>query len=56
MVIANDVDYQRSYMLVHQTKRLQSPCLVVTNHEAQLFPSIYYTPKVHSYNSILFLR
>jgi 16S rRNA C967 or C1407 C5-methylase (RsmB/RsmF family) len=45
MVIANDADYKRSYMLVHQTKRLQSPCLVVTNHEAQNFPTIFFTTK-----------
>ncbi|KAJ3090319.1 tRNA (cytosine(34)-C(5))-methyltransferase [Quaeritorhiza haematococci] len=45
LVIANDADYRRSHMLVHQVKRLQSPCLVITNHDAQRFPYIYYTPK-----------
>ncbi|KAI8853544.1 hypothetical protein BC829DRAFT_439945 [Chytridium lagenaria] len=45
LVVANDVDYKRSHMLVHQTSRLESPSLVVTNHEAQFFPSIYFTPK-----------
>jgi tRNA (cytosine34-C5)-methyltransferase len=39
-VIANDADNKRSYMLVHQVKRLQSPCLMVTNHDASLFPTI----------------
>ena len=28
-------------MLVKQAKRLQSPCLLVTNHEAQHFPNVY---------------
>jgi 16S rRNA C967 or C1407 C5-methylase (RsmB/RsmF family) len=41
IVIANDSDAKRSYMLVHQTKRLRSPCLLVTNHDAQHFPNIH---------------
>jgi 16S rRNA C967 or C1407 C5-methylase (RsmB/RsmF family) len=44
-VIANDADYKRCYMLVRQAKRLDSPCLIVTNHEAQFFPNIYLSPK-----------
>jgi multisite-specific tRNA:(cytosine-C5)-methyltransferase len=40
MLIANDVDYRRAQMLVHQVKRLNSPNLIVTNHDAQQFPSI----------------
>jgi len=40
MVIANDVEEKRCYMLTHQTKRLSSPCCVITNHSAQSFPSI----------------
>ncbi|KAJ3220858.1 tRNA (cytosine(34)-C(5))-methyltransferase [Clydaea vesicula] len=43
LLIANDADYDRSYMLVRQTRRLQSPCLMVTNHEAQHFPHILYS-------------
>ena len=45
MVVANDSDGKRAKMLVHQTKRLLSPCLVVTHHDAQFFPYIYITPK-----------
>ncbi|CAG8476667.1 3456_t:CDS:2 [Acaulospora colombiana] len=41
IVIANDADPRRSYTLVHQTKRLRSPCLMVTNHDATQFPGIY---------------
>lgn len=40
LLIANDVDYRRAHMLVHQMKRLGSPNLIVTNHDATLYPSI----------------
>lgn len=40
IVIANDSDYKRSHMLVHQVKRLNSPNFMVVNHDAQLFPRI----------------
>ena len=40
LVVANDVDYKRAHMLVHQVKRLNSPNLIVTNHDATAFPSI----------------
>jgi hypothetical protein len=40
LVIANDSDQKRAYMLVHQAKRLQTPILMVTNHDAQDFPRI----------------
>lgn len=39
-VVANDADAQRCNLLTHQTKRMCSPCLMVTNHEAQAFPRI----------------
>lgn len=40
LLVANDVNYQRAQMLVHQVKRLNSPNLVVMNHDATMFPSI----------------
>ena len=40
LLIANDVDYKRAHMLIHQMKRLNSPNLIVTNHDATLYPSI----------------
>lgn len=40
ILIANDSDYKRGHMLVHQLKRLSSPNLLVTNHDATMFPSI----------------
>lgn len=40
LVVANDADYKRAQMLIHQLKRLSSPNLIVTNHDATMFPSI----------------
>ncbi|KAF1808681.1 NOL1/NOP2/sun family protein [Eremomyces bilateralis CBS 781.70] len=40
LLIANDVDYKRAHMLIHQAKRLNSANLIVTNHDATMFPSI----------------
>ncbi|RYC64598.1 hypothetical protein CHU98_g1629 [Xylaria longipes] len=40
LLIANDVEYKRCHMLVHQLKRLSSPNLIVTNHDATLFPPL----------------
>ncbi|XP_055842967.1 tRNA (cytosine(34)-C(5))-methyltransferase [Episyrphus balteatus] len=42
-VVANDVDNNRCYMLVHQAKRLNSPCFVVTNHDSSHFPNLLKT-------------
>ncbi|BAT73408.1 uncharacterized protein HKW66_Vig0011380 [Vigna angularis] len=38
MVTANDLDVQRCNLLIHQTKRMCTANLIVTNHEAQNFP------------------
>ncbi|KAL6661248.1 hypothetical protein ACP70R_000632 [Stipagrostis hirtigluma subsp. patula] len=38
LVIANDVDVQRCDLLIHNTKRMCTANLIVTNHEAQNFP------------------
>lgn len=40
-VVANDIDNNRCYMLVHQAKRLNSPCFVVTNHDSSAMPQMY---------------
>ncbi|XP_013138229.1 PREDICTED: tRNA (cytosine(34)-C(5))-methyltransferase [Papilio polytes] len=39
-VMANDVDNSRCYMLVHQAKRLNSPCILITNHDSALMPAL----------------
>ncbi|CAN6679716.1 unnamed protein product [Malus baccata var. baccata] len=38
LVVANDLDVQRCNLLIHQTKRMCTANLIVTNHEAQHFP------------------
>lgn len=38
VVVANDSDLKRCWMLAHQLKRFGSPELIITNHEAQFFP------------------
>lgn len=40
LLVANDMDYKRSHLLIHQLKRLASPNIIVTNHDATLFPSL----------------
>jgi len=41
MVVANDADHKRCYLLVHQAKRLNSPCVVITNHDAACYPKLF---------------
>lgn len=40
IVVANDVNVQRCHLLIHQTKRVNSANLLVTQHEAQSFPMV----------------
>ncbi len=40
LVIANDADQQRAYMLYHQVRRLLSPSLLVTNNDGTQFPTL----------------
>ncbi|KAF0871423.1 NSUN2 methyltransferase, partial [Crocuta crocuta] len=51
-VIANDVDNKRCYLLVHQAKRLSSPCIMVVNHDASSIPRL--TIDVNGTKEILF--
>ncbi|KAF3928779.1 hypothetical protein ABW21_db0204149 [Orbilia brochopaga] len=44
IVIANDADYKRSHLLIHQTKRLNTPNFIVTNYDATLYPSLRLSP------------
>ncbi|QIW97715.1 hypothetical protein AMS68_003233 [Peltaster fructicola] len=44
LLVANDVNYSRAQMLIHQVKRLNSPNIIVTNHDATMFPSIALPP------------
>ena len=40
MVIANDNDSRRAYMLTHQVKRIKSAGMIVSCHDAQFFPNL----------------
>eukprot|EP01051_Picozoa_sp_SAG22_P028039 SAG22_NODE_9698_length_574_cov_1.412632_1_plen_163_part_10 len=40
LLVANDADTKRCYMLVHQLRRFVGDAVVVTNHKAQEFPAI----------------
>lgn len=40
IVIANDADQQRAYLLYHQVKRILSPSLLVTNNDGTAFPTL----------------
>lgn len=42
-MIANDLDNNRCYMLVHQAKRLNSPNILITNHDSSVMPNFYVT-------------
>lgn len=42
-VVANDADFKRCNLLTHQTKKVCSPCLLVTNHSAEMMPSVMIT-------------
>lgn len=40
VVIANDLNRDRAYLLVHRARRLASPALIVTNDNAITFPQL----------------
>ncbi|XP_057325315.1 tRNA (cytosine(34)-C(5))-methyltransferase [Microplitis mediator] len=42
-VVANDVDNNRCYMLVHQAKRLNSPNILITNQDSSIMPNFKVT-------------
>ncbi|KAJ0171557.1 hypothetical protein K1T71_013107 [Dendrolimus kikuchii] len=50
-VMANDVDNSRCYMLVHQAKRLNSPCILITNHDSAVMPSLLITDEENPGNT-----
>jgi multisite-specific tRNA:(cytosine-C5)-methyltransferase len=45
LLIANDNDYKRTHVLIHQTARLPSPAFVVTNVDASIFPTLSLPPE-----------
>lgn len=55
IVVANDVDNRRCYMLTHQAKRLQSPSIIITNHDAAFMPKIYHTRKGKQISDVTYI-
>ncbi|XP_044744391.1 tRNA (cytosine(34)-C(5))-methyltransferase [Coccinella septempunctata] len=55
-VVANDVDNKRCYMLVHQAKRLNSPCVAVINHDSAVLPNMLESLPDGSTQQVLFDR
>jgi tRNA (cytosine34-C5)-methyltransferase len=41
VVIANDREQKRCYLLIHQLQRLQSPAAIVTRHDATNYPKMF---------------
>jgi len=56
VVVANDSDNKRCYLLTHQAKRLQSPCIMITNHDAAFMPNFFYTKPDGSSGKLKFDR
>ena len=56
LVVANDSDNSRCYMLVHQAKRLQSPCVIITNHDASIMPNLQMTSSAGTKKNLKFDR
>jgi len=58
MVIANDADHKRAYLLTHQLNRLNTSNLIILNHNAQNFPFLYSKASFHnlpnSFDSTIF--
>ncbi|XP_076173913.1 tRNA (cytosine(34)-C(5))-methyltransferase Nsun2 [Ptiloglossa arizonensis] len=55
-VIANELDHNRCYMLVHQAKRLNSPVILITNHDASELPNLMFTKPDGTKESLRFDR
>jgi 16S rRNA C967 or C1407 C5-methylase (RsmB/RsmF family) len=41
IVLANDNNYNRAYMMSHQLKRLNTSGMMIISHDAQFFPTIF---------------
>ncbi|KAF8217840.1 S-adenosyl-L-methionine-dependent methyltransferase [Mycena galopus ATCC 62051] len=40
LLVANDSDHKRTHLLIHQSARLPSPALMVTNLDASIYPQL----------------
>ena len=46
VVVANDSDNKRCYLMVHQVKRLESANFMIINHDASKMPSLRLSTQV----------
>ena len=53
LLLANDSDSKRTHLLIHQSARLPSPALMVTNLDASNFPSIKVPVRTTDGSSVL---
>ena len=53
-VIANDADYSRSQMLIHQINRAGTAGVAIINHSGQFLPELYYDKTNHVKNKFQF--
>ncbi|KAF8880014.1 S-adenosyl-L-methionine-dependent methyltransferase [Infundibulicybe gibba] len=61
LLIANDSDHKRTHLLIHQSARLPSPALMVTNLDASIYPGLKVPASINGGNdqrleSLLFDR
>ena len=53
VIVANDIDNKRCYMLVHQAKRFHSPSCIITNHDACEMPNFWETDSTTGNKKVL---
>ncbi|KAM3129222.1 hypothetical protein pb186bvf_018697 [Paramecium bursaria] len=53
LIIANDVDAKRAYMLSHQLQRMSSAHVIITNYAAQFYPTLTYQGQKLLFDKIL---
>ncbi|KAL3860582.1 hypothetical protein ACJMK2_010684 [Sinanodonta woodiana] len=55
-VVANDMDNKRCYLMVHQVKRINSPCCIIVNHDARTLPNLLTSTQGNTKEFVLYDR
>eukprot|EP00826_Nyctotherus_ovalis_P049280 TRINITY_DN5937_c0_g1_i9.p1 TRINITY_DN5937_c0_g1~~TRINITY_DN5937_c0_g1_i9.p1 ORF type:complete len:720 (-),score=207.82 TRINITY_DN5937_c0_g1_i9:108-2267(-) len=53
VVVANDSDYSRAFMLTHQLQRFDTASLLVLNHDGQHFPKLSFGQSKYQFDRVL---
>ncbi|CAD8127729.1 unnamed protein product [Paramecium sonneborni] len=53
LIVANDVDPKRAYMLSHQLSRMPTAQVMITNYAAQFYPSLYINGQRLQFDKVL---